>query len=595
MIAESCLNNWKYAGSSLRSTEKTELLTAAQMWGSGKTWLGENFPKVFKSDLEEYQPLKEELRKKFGEENLQVLQNMVYVAIDFRDFTMHMNNLDEYVKYSLLGSLLLLFPQDKEIWKTRSKSETTCAKIIEYFYVKYSRALFIHFDEVDKILEIEPKIQQSDDEQSIKRFYQFWTLINPILYRGGFLYCSGRSPYLYYLGKGLYIKSGLTSPGAARCILLDTLKQEHIERILQDTNPAISNQDTRKKLSEIIYQRTSGVPRFVYYAMLFLKEKNIQNISPQQIPPNLFGEQFRTFVSSDKKAYLELNPIQSFDEYYEDLYLRMAAVSLLKIPVDPDADIPVKDLGLSVASDDKSIKFLQLAKIMNVYLQKQSPDNTNKQPDNKQTTDKFTIVFPEIVLDEIASTIKVDELPCSWEAVSRNISAEAWSGGKLMECMLTHCLGSLLQHKFTFESKPKTLQDRLPFLRNSLLGNVSIKISAENIQRSYFPKMVNMESGSGGCVPLSKQPPSIQESRFSEVKEFFEKTKPKNKPPGFTPSNEFRCHVDDWSILIDNFVIPNTFYRSSDQSSSGDCMYFPSKNHILMFQTKARKDKLTIS
>jgi hypothetical protein len=70
---------------------------------------------------------------------------------------------------------------------------------------KYSKDLFIHFDEVDLILDILPKIEPNGEKnKSITRFYQFWELINPIVFTGGFVYCSGRSPYLYYLGKDFF-------------------------------------------------------------------------------------------------------------------------------------------------------------------------------------------------------------------------------------------------------------------------------------------------------------------------------------------------------------------------------------------------------
>lgn len=56
------------------------------------------------------------------------------------------------------------------------------------------------------------------------------------MFTGGFVYCSGRSPYLYYLRKVFFKPHTRFSSGTfAKCILLNTLKEEHIENILKVT------------------------------------------------------------------------------------------------------------------------------------------------------------------------------------------------------------------------------------------------------------------------------------------------------------------------------------------------------------------------
>lgn len=577
MIAEISLNNLKISQQPtiVMSTEKLTLLTAAQMWGSGKSWLGLHFPKVFGS--EENRQLREELKKKYGEKNVNQLQNMIYLLVDFREWATY-NNLDEYVKYSLLGSLLMLYPNDESYWERQSKSKTDCGQIVQFFSEKYKRLIFVHFDEVDLILNVKPEIDKNNQDMCTQRFYKFWDLIHRILMKGNLLYCSGRSPYLYYLGRGYYHTDKSSSPGNAYCILLDTLKEDNIEGILQ-VNPAIPDKSIRQQLAKMIYQVTSGVPRFVYYAIMWLKDNldnNYKTIHLNEIPTDLFGDKFRNYTNTIKGAHSELNPIHTFNNEYKTIYLRMAAVSMLNIPVNPEANISLKNLGFLNLPD--SIPFLEFVKIMNIYL-------------GKNSSGDWTLIFPEIVLNQIASTIDSDELP-SWVAASRKKYASAWNAGKLMESMVTDCLITILQRKFSFEKESKNLQDRFPFLHNSLFGEVPFFFPDE-IQRSFFPKMVTKEEGEGGCklIPKEeKEKKKERDQRLLELDHFFKRI----KPQGYTPSNELRCNVADWHILIDRYVTPNTLYTSADMSSSADCMYFPSKFHILMFQVKARKDKLTL-
>jgi hypothetical protein len=54
-------------------------------------------------------------------------------------------------------------------------------EVVEWFSKKYNTMLFIHFDEVDAVLDIHPKVELEHGDHAAKRCYEFWIAIHPIL------------------------------------------------------------------------------------------------------------------------------------------------------------------------------------------------------------------------------------------------------------------------------------------------------------------------------------------------------------------------------------------------------------------------------
>lgn len=152
---------------------------------------------------------------------------------------------------------------------------------------------------MDAILHFAPAVKDSQGLDAINRFYEFWKIITPILQRGHFVYCSGRSTILLNLGQGKYNSQSYSSPTRTEAILFDTLKENHIESIISQKFAQHLDQTIQKNLAEIIFRRTGGVPRFVAYAMDYLVTcklspslENIQLLEFQKF----FGESFRNYV-----------------------------------------------------------------------------------------------------------------------------------------------------------------------------------------------------------------------------------------------------------------------------------------------------------
>jgi hypothetical protein len=219
-IARTCLKNLKISTMhpNERSQKKTTLLTSAQMWGSGKSWLGNHFLEQFNSP--QFATLRSKLAEEFGAEAVNTLASSVYVLVDLRD-TSDMTlmrpgvTLGQFVLVSLVRTMISLFPEDRPFWESQPVSRWLSGAVMHWFSEKYHKTFFVHFDEVDLILSVPPEIKKDEvvGIEAAKRFYEFWTLTHPIILTGNFLYFTGRSVFLYAYGKGLYRSPEFTSPG----------------------------------------------------------------------------------------------------------------------------------------------------------------------------------------------------------------------------------------------------------------------------------------------------------------------------------------------------------------------------------------------
>jgi len=147
-MALTSLNNLKASNCTIseQSTTKLTLLTTAQMWGSGKSWLRNNFLIKFKSP--EFQKFRQQLEKEFGEDNVATLCNSVYVNMDFREFSgePYYSNLTKFVCRALLAHLLTHFPQNGDFWAKEPSSKWNPRTIVEWFSETHNTKFFLHFD-----------------------------------------------------------------------------------------------------------------------------------------------------------------------------------------------------------------------------------------------------------------------------------------------------------------------------------------------------------------------------------------------------------------------------------------------------------------
>jgi hypothetical protein len=130
---------------------------------------------------------------------------------------------------------------------------------MNWFWKETQKYFFIHFDEVDRLIDYLLPVSDGLDLVTAGKFYAFWKMLREVMLTPTFIYCSGRTSFLYALGKGFYRDVGLHSGnGITKCLLLDTLKANHIESILRKSSVQCAA-DAQTQLALEIYDQTGGV------------------------------------------------------------------------------------------------------------------------------------------------------------------------------------------------------------------------------------------------------------------------------------------------------------------------------------------------
>lgn len=160
--------------------------------------------------------LQQEHIKKFGDDKaVDQLLSTQYIFIDLRDFHHPGISMDEWLQRVLLTCFLSL-PNTTEqtiaYWTCQPILAWSVTTLVLEFMKTTKQRFFFHFDEVDHIKQVSPPITSGDfSVEVVKRYYDFWVAIQPILRSGNFIYCSGRSSILYSLGRGWFQSIGLIS------------------------------------------------------------------------------------------------------------------------------------------------------------------------------------------------------------------------------------------------------------------------------------------------------------------------------------------------------------------------------------------------
>jgi hypothetical protein len=114
------------------SQYKLCLLSTAQMWGSGKTYLGTHFLDRIRDNQELIEEVKRELGSKYNPDDMKLLLDKEkFHHIDLRRFR------HEVLKDYLSRSLLSLHPEDGDYWAKQEMSSSSCGRIISWFMQKY--------------------------------------------------------------------------------------------------------------------------------------------------------------------------------------------------------------------------------------------------------------------------------------------------------------------------------------------------------------------------------------------------------------------------------------------------------------------------
>jgi len=255
-------------------------------------------------------------------------------------------------------------------------------------------------------------------------------------------------------------------------------------------------------------------------------------------------------------------------------YQRLIALAALGVPLDPLATIRPFAWGLDTMNQNNSqVLALDALRLFNLYIEKSPYDQ------------QWRVLFPRIVLDEIATEGNLLHNTPFWIALSKLQSSQAWDHGKLMERIAVGCIEMALVNSFGIE-KASTLEEKFPFLRGSLVGKELASLSGEYPIRR-FPK-IKFSKGPGGVTPWNELSPEEIPEKESKLKIFFEEKSLIDWRP-----ETIHVHRDDWPTLID-MANPEVLYLPGEKSASADVIYFTKEKNSVHFQFKAVQSSLKI-
>lgn len=570
-IARACLNSLKTSqlASGELSQQKITLLTSAQMWGCGKSWLGTHFLQQFRS--QQYAPLRAKLVEEYGTEAVNTLTNCVYVPIDLRrDMVLPTGCLALLILRSLVGALITHFPEDRAFWESQPVSIWLPRTVLHWFSEKCKKTFFIHFDEVDAILEVPPKLERDEvvGIEAAKRFYDFWTFTHSIILTGNFLYATGRFVFHYDLLRSSY----------STCLLLDTLKPQHLDNILAQ-NPGIEDADTRQYLALLLYNRTGGVPGFIGFAVDWLHKQGIGKDSKKEaIRADIFGDKFRDFVRDDKASKSELYPMGALGHARQirHLYARLIALSALGAPLDINATINNPEawgIRQNGRNNHFEVRLLDVLCFYNLWIEKNPSDG------------QWRIIFPDIVLDETAYSNRQpdEELLPYWIAFNKTRVAKSWNKETLLERIKANNMELAILDRLGI-AKSATFEELFPFLSQSSIGKQVASLTPSS-PYGRLPKIVNHDKGQGSAVSLDSLTMEEREKKLRMLKAYIA------HEPSFR--EEIRFFKGDWNYLL-KIVKPGILYIPVAKSASADLIYFASTMNSVHFRFKADKTILTM-
>lgn len=180
----------------------------AQMTGCGKTYLAESVHLRAQSSKETRQEIEKQLLNGFIAEDFDRFVGAKFLRLDLRTDLRQAGSFEFALKLALLQKLLLATgntDDDRAHFALQSTKQTSTGNMVEYFAGKYGCAFFVHVDQIDFVASSRDLyVDLPSGTGDVELFAQLWSLLQPIVTSGGYMYCSGRSSTLYLLGAGFH-------------------------------------------------------------------------------------------------------------------------------------------------------------------------------------------------------------------------------------------------------------------------------------------------------------------------------------------------------------------------------------------------------
>lgn len=229
------------------------LLTSAQMFGCGKSVLGKRF--LYEINRPEFAHLTSK-----NTANEQTLLSLEYVPI-LLSYSNGCLSPRHSLRILLLESLLSICPPEmRDVMIREFESQQVgawdCVKIVQRFSELLGKKFFLHVD---------GSVRQ---QAPLKFWRSFWVELYKVQYEKHVLFFTSRNPAPYLISKGHFQELGVQPPSnhPAICLLLDTLKVDHVDSILANVLPDATQ---RRKAATILVRECGGVGRLVFHACQF--------------------------------------------------------------------------------------------------------------------------------------------------------------------------------------------------------------------------------------------------------------------------------------------------------------------------------------
>lgn len=138
------------------------------------------------------------------------------------------------------------------------------------------------------------------------------------------------------------------------------------ELAIQRNTIKLHNDITAEDVAKVVFQFTTGVPRFVTYALEYLAQISKKNgmVSKNDITSkDFFGDLFR-YVNNTERGRAELSQWEHLTKEYQNLYLQLVIDAILAIPY------TVEDLISVDALNIEGISLLQIIWAVGIYTAK---------------------------------------------------------------------------------------------------------------------------------------------------------------------------------------------------------------------------------
>eukprot|EP01089_Gocevia_fonbrunei_P010806 TRINITY_DN2378_c0_g1_i4.p1 TRINITY_DN2378_c0_g1~~TRINITY_DN2378_c0_g1_i4.p1 ORF type:complete len:651 (-),score=78.96 TRINITY_DN2378_c0_g1_i4:731-2683(-) len=398
------------------------------MFGSGKTKAPTRYCEAYNDP--DFRPFRKKLEQIFGTSMTQRLFNVQYVLMDLRYISRLPEAATEQEFYSLLKQYLAVCiyratkREDKLSQLTSRPLGTLTSLDIVSALENPDKPIFLHVDEIDTCFNsggVTGIIGKSENTiiNNVERIYWIWNFFQPLIENERLVYISGKTPLIYNINQQKYKNFGITSPRSTVCLVIyDNLGVRYVRSLLRDCiakkkihlKKGLENTDL-KKIAIQIYNFTGGVPRLVYYVLLFLATSHSfmnRKLDTEYLESNTFATNFLADYA-DRQNY-ELEPFGYFKmldteigDEFATLYTRLMQVAALEIPINLNDTVHVKSL-------DRDCTYLELAHLFGLFVKtskyctlqddEEKDEDADKDEDSDEDyNDKFDKLFkPNCVL-----------------------------------------------------------------------------------------------------------------------------------------------------------------------------------------------------